>query len=113
MKVSVIGSRNYDDKDRLFDYLDSKIDKIDLIVSGGAIGADELAHEWAKSRGKSILIHYPDWKKEGKIAGFKRNKKIIDDAEIVVCFWDGVSRGTKSSIGLAKEQKKKVIINYF
>lgn len=109
-KVAVVGSRAFKDYNFLKKKLDTVKDRISMLVSGGAEGADSLADRWAKDNGKSILIHYSDWKQWGKRAGMIRNKKIVRDADIVVAFWDGSSVGTQSSIKLAKELKKQLII---
>jgi len=51
----------------------------------------------------------PIWKK----AGFLRNTTIIENAEVVVAFWDGRSRGARDSIGKANKLKKDTFIIYF
>lgn len=116
MKVAVIGSRTFTNKEQLFDTLNN-LEKhgapsgaISLIVSGGAIGADKLAETFATEYGIELLIFRPEYEKYGRNAPLKRNLKIIDSAEIVVAFWDGISRGTKQGVEYANSQKKKVII---
>ena len=39
-----------------------------------------------------------------------RNTNIINEAELVVAFWDGQSNGTKDSINKAEKQNKKVLL---
>lgn len=111
MKVAVIGSRSFDD----YDLLEKTLMRYDIkmIVSGGARGADELAEKYAEQMGIPIKVHYADWDKHGKSAGFIRNRLIIDDCDFVVAFWDGKSKGTLNSIQLAKKQNKKVEIIIF
>jgi hypothetical protein len=110
-RVAVVGSRNYNNRDEIFKYLDSKIDKIGHLVSGGCpSGADNIAQIFAKERGLSITIHYPNWDKDGKGAGFIRNKKIVEDCQILIAFTTG-SKGTQNSIDLATKLGKKVIIH--
>lgn len=112
MNVAVIGSRGFSN----YALLESELNKIHSaspitqIVSGGARGADRMGETWAKQNNIPTLIFLPDWDKYGKSAGFIRNKDIIANAELVVAFWDGNSRGTKSSIDIANEQSKKTII---
>jgi len=65
------------------------------IVSGGARGADTLAENYAKMIGVNTIIFKADWKKYGRAAGMIRNKDIIAQADVVVAFWDGKSKGTK------------------
>lgn len=114
IKLAVIGSRGFDNRELVYKILDKNINRIEMIVSGGCKNsADELAHDWAKERGKPILIYYPDWNGLGKSAGFARNRKIIESCDKVAAFWDGKSRGTSNSIEIAKELNKPVkIINF-
>lgn len=109
MKVAVIGSRTFSDYKSLEKVLDS-FPNIDLIVSGGAKGADTLAERYAYYHNIKKLIFKPEWDKYGKSAGFKRNKDIVNASDIVIAFWDLQSRGTKSSIDYAKSKNKKVLI---
>lgn len=111
MKVAVIGSRNFCDRN-LVDNMMIEIIRFDgwTLVSGGASGVDSWAEEYADDMGWKKIIFKPDWDKHGKAAGFIRNKLIIDEADKVVAFWDGKSKGTKSSIDLAVKQNKPVDI---
>jgi len=107
MKLAVIGSRTYINRQKIFEELTLfHLEKsISLIISGGAKGADLLAQEWAQSAGVETQIFLPDWKKFGKSAGVIRNKNIIDSCEYCIAFWDGISKGTLNSINLAKAKK--------
>lgn len=111
MKVAVIGSRSFNDYQRLKDTL-SKID-VSLLVSGGANGADKLGEQYANENNIPTKIFLPDWEKHGKAAGFLRNTDIINEAELVVAFWDQQSNGTRDSIQKAEKQGKKVMIVTF
>lgn len=115
MICAIVGSRTFEDFHFMkvsMKEIHSKY-KIDTIVSGGAFGADALAEHYAKWKRLKYKIHRPDWKKYGKPAGFIRNKLIINDCDILVAFWDGTSKGTLSSINLAKEQNKPTFIYKF
>lgn len=111
MKVAVIGSRSFTDYDELKRTLSAI--KITEIISGGADGADKLAEQYATENNIPTKIFLPDWKKNGRAAGFMRNTDIINEAELVVAFWDGQSNGTKDSITKAENQNKKVLIITF
>ena len=111
MKVAIVGSRGFDNYDRLKKILD-QLD-IDVIISGGARGADSLGEQYALERGIDTLIFEPDWDKYGNRAGYIRNTDIINNADIVFAFWDGESKGTLHSINLAKKKRKGLrIIRY-
>lgn len=110
MKLAVIGSRNFNNYEKLKSILDKYQDVIIEVVSGGAHGADSLAEKWANERGKKVTVFLPDWGKFGKSAGLVRNKKIIESCDKCVAFWDGKSRGTKNSIDLCKKLNKPYAI---
>jgi hypothetical protein len=111
MKVAVIGSRSFNDYELLRQTL-SKLE-ITLVVSGGAKGADSLGEEYANANNILTKIFLPDWDKYGKSAGMLRNSDIINEAEIVVAFWDGESKGCKDAIAKANKLNKKVLIISF
>ena len=111
MKVAVIGSRTFNDYELLRQTL-SKLE-ITLVVSGGAKGADSLGEEYANANNIPTKIFLPDWDKYGKSAGMLRNSDIINEAEIIVAFWDGESKGCKDAIAKANKLNKKVLIISF
>lgn len=115
MKIAVVGSRTFNNYDLLCSYLNTihLKEPISHIISGGAKGADKMGEKWANENGIETIIFIPDWEKYGRKAGFLRNKDIINEADKVVCFWDGFSNGTKNSIELAKRQGKKCLIVNF
>ncbi len=115
VKLAVVGSRTFDN----YSLLCQKIEDLPLysliteVISGAAIGADHLGALFAIDKGLKLTEYYPDWKRYGKSAGFVRNKLIIQDADIVIAFWDRTSKGTLSSIELAKKYKKELhIVEY-
>lgn len=85
--VGVIGSREFKNWTLFNTILNSNIGPEDVLVSGGAVGADSLAQRWAKENGHSIIIHYPNYKAFGKGATFARNKLIARDCEILIAFY--------------------------
>lgn len=68
------------------------------IISGGADGADKLGERYAEENGFEIEYYLPDWKKYGRSAGPRRNKEMVERADYIICFWDGKSRGTASTV---------------
>jgi len=112
MKLAIIGSRSFNDYDKLKNEVD-KIKDITTIISGGAKGADTLAEKYAFEKNIPIKIFPANWSKFGKQAGIIRNKEIIDNCDKVIAFWDGESRGTKNSITVAKNKGKEVILVYY
>lgn len=109
--VAVIGSRDFTDYDFLTQVMENHSPT--LIVSGGAKGADALAQRYANEKGLEIQIFKPDWKQFGRGAGVIRNRQIVENSDYVIAFWDGQSRGTKSSIDYARKLNKVVHIEIY
>lgn len=80
MIVLVCGGRDYRDRRRVFDYLDTVhelLSPITLVRHGDARGADTLADQWAAARGIARDPHPANWyPAPGRLdrsAGFSRN----------------------------------------
>jgi hypothetical protein len=104
MKLAIVGSRTFNN----YEVVKSALKDLTIseIVSGGAKGADSLAEQFAQENKIPIKVFKPDWEKYGRSAGMIRNKSIVDYADKVIAFWDGISKGTENSIGLARKQGK-------
>lgn len=99
MKVAVIGSRNLT-IDNLGDYLPENVEEI---ISGGARGIDSVAREYAKANGIKLTEYLPDYKRYARRAPLIRNITIIENADLVLAFWNGSSPGTRYVIDKCKE----------
>lgn len=108
MKLAIVGSRSFNDwlllKETLSQY------NAEFIISGGANGADKLAHQYALVYHIEIIEFLPDWSKYRRSAGAIRNKQIVDSCDELLAFWDNKSPGTKISIDYANKTGKKVTI---
>lgn len=91
MKVAVIGSRGLQVHD-LGMYLPEETAEI---LSGGAKGVDACARAYALNHGIRLTEYLPEYKRYGRGAPLKRNDAIILNADLVLAFWDGRSKGTK------------------
>lgn len=111
MKLAIIGSRGFNNYDLLEKEVISFIPvlDIDLLISGGAEGADSLGEQFAKNFNIPTKIFRPDWKTNGRKAGYMRNVDIIRHSDLVIAFWDGQSKGTRHSISLALKTYRKPI----
>lgn len=112
MHLAIIGSRQFED----YEFLKHSIctlgefKEIDTIVSGGAKGADLLAEVFAKEYGLILTVFKPDYQRYQRKATFIRNRQIVDNADVVVAFWDNQSKGTKYTLDYAKKQGKLVYV---
>ena len=91
MKVAVVGSRNLCVR-HLENYLPKDTTEI---ISGGAKGVDTSAKLYANSHNIKLTEFLPEYERYGRAAPLKRNDAIIENADLVIAFWDGKSKGTK------------------
>ena len=106
MKVAIIGSRTIS-IENIEDYIPQGTTEI---VSGGAKGVDSCAKLFAEENNLIYTEFLPEYKKYGRAAPIVRNRLIVDSADIIVAFWDGTSKGTKSVIDYCNKAGKKVQI---
>lgn len=104
LRAIVCGGRDFASGVKLFYYLDL-IDAetpIDVVIHGGASGADTLAGQWAERRGKACRVVFADWDRYGRSAGPRRNQQMIDEhgPDIVIAFPGG--SGTADMVRRAK-----------
>jgi len=64
----------------------------------------------ARAQGIVTLVIPANWEKYGLRAGFLRNTEIVAEADEVVAFWDGESKGTQDTIKKAKEAGKLKVV---
>lgn len=113
-RVIIAGSRNYEDYENLKKVCNFMLcNKKEIeIVSGTAKGADKLGEQYAVEKGYKVNYFPADWSK-GKSAGYIRNELMAQNADALIAFWDGESRGTKHMIDLAKKYNLQTKIHLF
>lgn len=125
--VAIVGSRNYPDLEQVRQFVRS-LPQGSSVLSGGAKGVDQVAEAVALNLsftvisfrpiqvGPGFMIYrhacfgsgnwwvaavdgaYPNFAK----AAHARNQIIVNEAASVVAFWNGWSKGTKSTIDKAR-----------
>lgn len=106
MKVLVCGSRTVD-AFACWERLERRLQELDfpLVVTGGARGADAVAHRCAKHLGCETRTFRAHWERDGRRAGILRNLRMLDEQpELVIALWDGASRGTAHTISEARRR---------
>lgn len=108
MNIAIIGSRTINN----VDFIEKQISnfKFDKIISGGAIGIDTIAKNYAIKNNIALLEILPDYKKFGKAAPIIRNKQIIENSDLILIFWDNKSKGTKFCIDYSQKLKKEICL---
>ena len=118
--LAIVGSRYFNDMSFLKEQIRKALKKwkldlsdIQLIVSGGAEGVDELARDFATEQEIPFKAFEPQWDYYGKAAGPIRNRAIMECATHVLALPSCIySPGTKSAIKLARKYKREVIVVY-
>lgn len=111
MKIAIVGSRepgNINFAKELEKRIN--IQSGDTIISGGAKGIDSLAAEYATAHGLALVEIRPNYAKNGRGTTFIRNREIVDNADMVVAFWNGTSKGTKYTIDYANKKGVTTLI---
>ena len=101
MKIAIVGSRNVTVSD-----IGKYISNAEEIVSGGAVGVDCCAAEYAKKNGIRLTEFLPQYERYGRAAPIVRNKEIVDYSDKIIAFWNGKSKGTLSVIKYAQKTGK-------
>ncbi|MBQ8207969.1 MAG: hypothetical protein IJZ89_04450 [Clostridia bacterium] len=106
MKLLVAGSRSIKNID-LSKYI---VGDIELIITGGAKGIDEIAEKYADDHKLSKLVLRPQYQIYKRGAPLKRNKMMVDIADEVLILWDGKSKGSLFTIEYAKKKNKRLSV---
>ena len=108
MRTIIAGTRTFDDYKLIMRTMLTI--ECSVVVSGEAKGADKLGERWAKNNNIPVEKHPALWEKHGRKAGFIRNCDMAREADQLVAFWDGTSKGTAHMIKEAKRKKLKVTV---
>lgn len=108
-RVIIAGSRDFGNYGLLCEHCDKFLSQKNqihsiVIVSGTARGADQLGERYAHERGYDVQQYPANWERDGKAAGFIRNRQMADVADALIAFWDGRSRGTANMIDIARQK---------
>lgn len=99
MIILVCGGRNYSSKQDVYDVLDRHNPTV--VVAGGAVGADSLAVDWARTRQRAYIVFPAEWDKYKKAAGSIRNQRMLrTNPDLVIAFPGGT--GTADMVRRAK-----------
>lgn len=121
MKILVSGSREMPENQKsrnmiLAQIMECLVGKDDLypqdvtIITGGAKGADTVAHDLAVDYGMKTIVHYAEWNRFGKSAGPIRNGRMLDEEpDVVIAFPIGKSVGTRHCIKEAERRGIRTI----
>lgn len=110
MKVLICGSRGYQNQKRVFQVLDeiNEVHPIELIIEGGAEGADRQGRYWALAQGVPCMTIHAPWDRMGPAAGPTRNEWMIKYGRPDLCLAFPGGRGTESMKKIALRHEVEV-----
>ena len=117
MTVIVAGSRTITDPATVDAAIRQSGFQVTQLLSGTARGVDTIGEQWARARGVDVLRFPANWQRFGRAAGYRRNAQLAQHAAAaaeggaLVAVWDGVSRGTRHMIDLARQQGLAVYVH--
>ena len=113
MKTIIAGSRGINNSNLIInDYL-MKFDKWEIteIISGANYNSpDHIGELYGEGEGIKVSRYLADWDNEKKAAGFNRNRRMSEDADKLIAFYNGTSSGTKHMIEIMEKMGKEVAV---
>lgn len=121
LRIVIAGSRSFNNnhyleimKPKLLQFINNiQKDFNPIIISGTASGADQSGERFANEFNIPLEKYPADWDKHGKKAGYIRNEQMAEIGDVIIIFWDGVSKGSQHMINITKEKKKLLKIIRF
>lgn len=111
-KIIIAGGRNFKNYSVLemnCNQILKKYGKLE-IVSGGALGVDQLGERYA-NKNNIVIKRFPaNWSLYRRAAGPRRNEEMAIYADVLIAFWDGKSKGTGDMIRKAKKHNLEIHI---
>jgi predicted Rossmann fold nucleotide-binding protein DprA/Smf involved in DNA uptake len=108
VRIAIVGSRRFSEPERVSDYVNSLSPRAS-IITGSASGVDAAATKAARTRGIAVQVMpagFDELGDERKSAA--RNQRLVDACDVLVAFWDGTSKGTRSTVDRALAAGKEV-----
>ena len=111
MLILVCGDRNWNDAIPINNALLQYDAKVDIIIHGGARGADSIAGYVAKQLGFQVRVFPANWDLYGRAAGPIRNRQMLNEKpDLVLAFHSDIerSKGTKNMVMIARKAGVRV-----
>jgi len=108
LRVAIVGSRHFSDLSRVGEYVKSLPPRAS-IVTGSASGVDASATKAAREKGIPVQVmpaSFDEMADASKSAA--RNQRLVDSCDVLVAFWDGSSKGTRTTVERALDSGKEV-----
>jgi len=108
LRVAIVGSRRFPEPERVTEYVRSLPARAS-IITGSASGVDAAATKAARDKGIPVQVipaSFEELADASKSAA--RNQRLVDACDVLVAFWDGASKGTRTTVERALDSGKEV-----
>ena len=108
MRVAIVGSRHFPELERVVEYIRSLPARAS-IITGSASGVDAAATKAAREKGIPVQVipaSFDELADASKSAA--RNQRLVDACDVLVAYWDGASKGTRTTVERALDSGKEV-----
>ena len=108
MRVGIVGSRHFSEPDRVTEYVNGLPARAS-IITGSASGVDAAATKAARARGLGVQVMPASFDEMSDATrSAARNQRLVDACDVLVAFWDGTSKGTRTTVERALDAGKEV-----
>jgi predicted Rossmann fold nucleotide-binding protein DprA/Smf involved in DNA uptake len=108
VKVAIVGSRHFSEPDRVSEYVNG-LPRTASIITGSASGVDAAATKAARAKGIAVQVMPASFDEVADASrSAARNQRLVDACDVLVAFWDGVSKGTRATVDRALDSGKEV-----
>jgi len=108
LRVAIVGSRHFPEPERVAEYIRSLPARAS-IITGSASGVDAEATKAARDRGIPIPVIPASFEEVADASkSAARNQRLVDACDVLVAFWDGASKGTRTTVERALDSGKEV-----
>ena len=108
MRVAIVGSRHFPEPERVAEYIRSLPTRAS-IITGSASGVDAAATKAARDKGIPVQVIPASFEEVADASkSAARNQRLVDACDVLVAFWDGASKGTRTTVERALDSGKEV-----
>ena len=108
MRVAIVGSRHFPEPERVAEYIRSLPTRAS-IITGSASGVDAAATRAARDKGIPVQVIPASFEEVADASkSAARNQRLVDACDVLVAFWDGASKGTRTTVERALDSGKEV-----
>ena len=108
MRIAIVGSRHFPDLVRVESYV-AELSGDTTLITGSASGVDAAVTRAARARNLPVQRLPASFEESSDpVKAAERNQRLVAEADLLVAFWDGSSKGTRQTVDRALDAGKEV-----